>query len=290
MPEIVQHCPLCGSTSQAPFDGRQFRGYQVINVICTSCGLVFQSPRMDETESSDFYQAEYRLLYQGQAGPNAKDLKVQTQRAELTLEFIRPIVKSANRILDIGCSSGLLLKKLATNYHADTCGVEPGDMYRQYAQAAGLEVFSTLEELKQANPSPFALISLMHVLEHLPDPVGYLADLRTSLLLPGGWLLLEVPNLYAHDSFEVAHLVSYSSHTLQHVVEKAGYQVVALRKHGQPRSKLLPLYITLLATPNASAQYTLRPEHLVHLRRQWGFFKRRVVQRLFPHQAWLPVE
>jgi 2-polyprenyl-3-methyl-5-hydroxy-6-metoxy-1,4-benzoquinol methylase len=290
MPETVQHCPLCESTSQASFDERQFRGYKVKNVICQSCGLVFQSPRMDEVESRDFYQAEYRLLYQGQVGPNAKDLKVQTQRAQVTLDFISPYIKSASRLLDIGCSSGLLLQKLAAHYHADACGVEPGDMYRQYALTSGLEVFPSVEELKQAGLPRFALVSLMHVLEHLPNPVTYLADLRTTLLEPGGWLLLEVPNLYAHDSFEVAHLVSYSLHSLKQVVEKAGYRVVAQRKHGQPRSKLLPLYITLLATPHAAAEFKPKPEHLVHLRRQWGFFRRRVVQRLFPHQAWLPVE
>ncbi|NJD58726.1 MAG: hypothetical protein C3F13_17470 [Anaerolineales bacterium] len=290
MPEIVQHCPLCGSATHSPFDERHFRGYRVINVICQSCGLVYQSPRMDEAESQAFYQAEYRLLYQGQEGPNTKDLKVQSQRAEVTLEFIQPHIKSASRLLDIGCSSGLLLQKFSAYFHASAWGIEPGDMYRQYAQLAGLEVFTSLDELKQAGSPPFSLVSMMHVLEHLPDPVGYLADLRLHRLEQDGWLLLEVPNLYAHDSFEVAHLVSYSPHTLKQVVEKAGYRVAALRKHGQPRSKQLPLYITLLAIPSPVSTYKLKPEHYVHLRRQWGFFRRRLVQRIFPYQAWLPVE
>ena len=45
---------------------------------------------MTETESQAFYEAEYRLLYQGQEGPNPKDLAVQAARAQVTLEFIRP--------------------------------------------------------------------------------------------------------------------------------------------------------------------------------------------------------
>jgi 2-polyprenyl-3-methyl-5-hydroxy-6-metoxy-1,4-benzoquinol methylase len=290
MPEIVQHCPLCGSITQAPFDERQFRGRSVTNVLCQSCGLVYQSPRMDEAESLAFYQAEYRLLYQGQEGPNTKDLKIQSSRARVTLEFIRPWVKSASRILDIGCSSGILLQELSTNYQAKGIGVEPGEMYRQYAHRTGLEIYPSLDELKQTSLPPFTLVSMMHVLEHLPNPAGYLVELRTAFLEPEGWLLLEVPNLYAHDSFEVAHQVAFSPHTLVQVVQKAGFHVIATRAHGQPRSKLIPLYITMLAQPGFSKEYQLQPERFVRLQREWGFLRRRLVQSLFPHQAWLPVE
>ena len=83
MTEIVAHCPLCGASSSAPFDQREFRGQLVTNVICRRCGLVYQSPRMTEAESQAFYEAEYRLLYQGQEGPNPKDLAVQTDRAQV---------------------------------------------------------------------------------------------------------------------------------------------------------------------------------------------------------------
>ena len=91
--------------------------------------------------------------------------------------------------------------------------------------ADGLTVYASLEELEKAGEKHFDLISMSHVLEHLPDPVGYLVHLRETLLDPQGWLLLEVPNLYAHDSFEVAHLVSYSAHTLLQTLEKAGFEV-----------------------------------------------------------------
>ncbi len=61
------------------------------------------------------------------------------------------------------------------------------------------------------------LISMFHVLEHLPDPVGYLSALRQKFLEPDGWLLIEVPNLYAHDCFEVAHLngLKITAHTME---------------------------------------------------------------------------
>jgi SAM-dependent methyltransferase len=287
MTEVVQNCPLCGSTASSPFDQREFRGYPVSNKICHGCGLVYQSPRMTETESQSFYEAEYRLLYQGQEGPNPKDLAVQAARSKIALDFVQKQVKSSSRILDIGCSTGILLQQFKTHYQAQAFGVEPGKVYRQYAQSLGLEVYSSLEELQLTGVSSFNLASMMHVLEHLPNPLTYLQNLRDKLLEPDGWLLLEVPNLYAHDCFEVAHLISFSAHTLSQLVQKAGFRVVQLCAHGLPRSQLIPLYLTLLAHPDSNAPYSIRPDHLVRTQRRIGFMYRRLVERLFPERAWI---
>ncbi len=289
MTEIVKSCPLCGLNASSLFDRREFRSQPVTNVICQGCGLVYQSPRMVESERQTFYEAEYRLLYQGQEGPNPKDLKVQTARAQVALDFIRQRVKSSNPILDIGCSTGVLLQQFQAFYQCRACGVEPGNLYRQYAQSLGLEVFSSLVDLQQAEASQFNLVSMMHVLEHLPNPVEYLQNLRENFLEPDGWLLLEVPNLYAHDCFEVAHLVSFSAHTLTQVVRKAGFRVVQMRNHGLPRSRLIPLYLTLLAQPDGSAPYSIEPDHMVRIQRQVGLFRRKIAEHLFPGSAWIPI-
>ncbi len=288
MTELVSHCLLCGANNTAQFDRREFRGHPVTNVICRVCGLVYQSPRMTAAESQAFYETEYRLLYQGQEGPNPKDVAVQSARARVTLEFISQSISSAAHILDVGCSTGLLLQQFQSHLQARVYGVEPGNLYRQYAQSQGLEVYASLDELQQAGLPRFKLVSMMHVLEHLPDPVDYLQKLRTQFLESGGWLLLEVPNLYAHDSFEVAHLISFSDHTLTQVVQKAGYRVDRLRSHGLPRSQLIPLYITLLAQADDSAAYTFKPDHLVSFHRWYGFIRRRVAERISPQRAWLP--
>jgi 2-polyprenyl-3-methyl-5-hydroxy-6-metoxy-1,4-benzoquinol methylase len=289
MTEVVAHCPLCGGSSNAPFDQREFKSHPVTNVICRSCGLVYQSPRMTNAESQAFYEAEYRQLYQGQEGPNPKDLAVQAARARLILEFIYQPIRVAARALDIGCSTGILLQQFQARYQAQVYGIEPGNIYRQYAHSLGLEVFSSLDELQHAGLPRFNLVSMMHVLEHLPNPVEYLQNLRTQFLTPDGWLILEVPNLYAHDCFEVAHLISFSSHTLSQVVQKAGYRVVQLRAQGLPRSQLIPLYLTLLAQPDFSAQNSVKPDQFVYLKRRVGFLRRSLVERLYPERAWIPI-
>ena len=292
----VLSCPLCGSTDSSLFDRRSFRGQPVENQLCTACSLVYQSPRMSDEELETFYQQEYRMLYQGSAGPGTKDLAVQQLRAEALFSFIQDQILEVRHHLDIGSSAGLLMQRLYRGFSCQPVGLEPGEAYRSYARDQGLTVFSTLEEIKAAGLPPFDLVSMAHVLEHISNPVDYLADLRERLLAPGGWLLVEVPNLYAHDCFEVAHLVSYSPHTLAQTLEKSGFQAMSLQQHGRPRSSLIPLYLTVLARPvtshtgNDLARDAFpMAEKGVRRKRKWGLFHRRLVTRLFPRQAWHPL-
>jgi len=283
----VQNCPLCGSDQSSLFDQRNFRDQIVINRLCSRCGLVFQSPRMSDEELAAFYEHEYRLLYQGSSEPGRRDLAIQRQRAESLLLFAQGHLTGVTHHLDIGCSAGLLLEHFKSVYGCQPTGIEPGNEYRSYAQGRGLTVYPMLDVLRATHPAQFDLISMAHVLEHLPNPVEYLADLRQNLLAPEGKLLVEVPNLYAHDSFEVAHLVSFSRLTLTQVLKKASYEIIGYLEHGRPRSRIIPLYISLLAQPT-TASYHLIPERGVRQKRKWGLFHRRLVTRLLPRLAWLP--
>lgn len=289
MPETIKKCPLCQSAASAPFDTRQFREHTVTNRVCEKCGLIYQSPRMTAAELDEFYTAEYRQVYQGDQGPTEKDLQTQKGRASALLEFMAGSVPKVNRHLDIGCSAGVLLGQFRDHFGSQPVGVEPGDTYRVYAQARDILVYSKIADLHAADESRFDLISMAHVLEHLPDPVGTLANLREKHLTPEGWLLLEVPNLYCHDSFEIAHLTSFSAHTLRQAVQRSGFEIVKLEAHGRPRSEILPLYLTLLARPGKTTG-VIQPEKYVARKRQLGMFRRRVLQKLFPKRAWISLE
>jgi len=294
MPEDVLQCLLCANRKSKFFDQREFRGLPVTNRVCAACGLVFQSPRMTEAELGNFYSNEYRRMYQGEEGPSAKDIAVQRLRAGNLLHFVMDCLGKPERHLDIGCSSGALLSCFQSALGCQPVGIEPGDAYRIYARDQGLTVYSSLEELKAYGDVGFDLVSLVHVLEHLPDPVSYLVKIRQTVLASDGWLLLEVPNLYAHDCFEVAHLASFSAHTLTQTLNKAGYGVIALKLHGQPRSLRIPLYISMLAKPerltNVQTVFHVRAEKGVAIKRTLGMYRRRLVTRLFPRQAWLSFE
>ncbi len=256
-------------------------------MVCNHCGLVFQSPRMTAAELDRFYEREYRLMYHGDEGPTGKDLFVQTGRAEHALDFLAKHVTEIHSHLDIGSSAGVLLQKFKSHFNCRITGVEPGEQYRNYSKQQGLSVFASLEDLEKANAGPADLVSMMHVLEHLPDPVKALADLREKHLAAGGWLLVEVPNLFSHDSFETAHMTSFSRHTLVQVLHQAGFEIQHMKAHGAPRSAILPLYLTLLARPNGNQEPgPVRPESFVEIKRRAGMTYRRILQRIMPDSAW----
>ncbi len=291
MPETIQNCPLCEGQTNSFFDQREFRGHQVINRICDDCGLVYQSPRMSSAELDDFYAAQYRQVYQGKAGPTPKDVFVQNGRADSLLNFIADADTGVARYLDVGCSTGLLLARFQERYACQVVGIEPGNAYRAYAEAQGLAVYPDFNALQSAGEARFDLISLAHVLEHLPDPVTFLVELRAEILASDGRLLIEVPNLFTHDSFELAHMTSFSAHTLRQILQKAGFDIVASKQHGQPRSEILPLYLTVLARPQKeqNLNYIVQPEQSVARKRKSGMFIRRVLQKIAPNKAWVPL-
>jgi trans-aconitate methyltransferase len=243
---------------------------------------------MSEEQLSQFYATAYRDLYHQSKEPTSTDLSIQTKRAAHLMEFVRRQgLNTLKAHLDIGCSTGTLLKTFKTHFNNQAIGVELDETHRAYAQSQGITAFSSLAELPGDCEKSFNLVSLIHVLEHLPDPVGTLKELRIRWLSADGWLLLEVPNLYCHDSFEVAHLTSFSPSTFTQVVRQAGFRVVHLVKHGQPRSSVLPLYLTLLARPISNPEIIpATAETAVRFKRRVGLAYRQLLTRLLPGRAW----
>lgn len=285
-------CLLCGSEKNETFTRVESFGFPLTYYQCKNCGLVFQSIEESRAADPDFYAETYRKIYQSSEEPTAKDVWVQEHRAEHLVRLVRAKgIETPERVLDIGASTGILLEAFERTYHSDVTGVEPGDAYRRYAEEKGIKMFDSLETLMATRPEKFELVSMIHVLEHLADPIGTLQKIRKELLSENGVLLLEVPNFYVHDSYEMAHLACYTDHTLTAAVQQAGFELISLHGHGIPRSILLNLYLTLLAKPlpEAAAIPPIRQDRFVRVRRQLSFLYRRVVQKLFPRNAWLPL-
>ena len=288
MPLTLSHCPLCGSDKKRVFDKTFFKGQRVINQICGNCGFVYQSPRMTESELNAFYSGAYRELYQGDEGPTEKDLKIQKGRAVRLIKFAKGSLKGATNHLDIGCSAGMLLDEFRTFYGCKSIGVEPGDSYRDYAQSRGNKVYADLDELKPDEGERFDLVSMAHVLEHIADPVKYLTKLRQELMASDGYLLIEVPNLFSHDSFETAHMSSFSSHTLKQTLIKSGFSLQAFMRHGHPRTDILPLYLTGLAqAADEFISRPVKPEFFVKEKRGFGLLFKQFMLRFFPKKSWI---
>lgn len=247
----VTHCPLCDRphAESVPFNRCTELGVDWRYHLCRACGLVYQSPQMNDQELAEYYAADY-WRHQGQdQTPDAEQVALQSTRAR-NLTSLVPGDYRVQRYLDIGCAGGFVLREAERRFGADVVGVELSDPFRTHCQSQGLRVFASTEALIASSEPRFDCISMSHVLEHIRRPVEFLRQLREKLLKQNGLLLLEVPNLYAHRSFEPAHPICFSAKTLEATLASAGFETRSVREHSEPRPEVnRPLYLTALAAP-----------------------------------------
>jgi SAM-dependent methyltransferase len=214
---------------------------------------------------------------------------MQDARARAILEMIQPHLPGVTRHLDVGSSSGALLQRIHEQYECASVGVEPGDSYRRFSKSQDLQIYPSLDALTEANEAPFDLISMLHVLEHVENPIHTLHSLRETTMEPGGYLLLEVPNLIDHECLELSHLYAFTRSTLRETVRQAGFQVLWSKAHGSFRSPILNLYITLLAQAESDphSPRTIRSNPIgTKTHRRLGKLKRDFFTSRFPDWTW----
>ncbi len=248
--KIVNVCPLCASTSFRRFQRIASSHMYLQYHRCRNCGFVFQSPQMDDEQYRHFYAENYRLFLFGQKEPPRVDVDIQNRRAshliDLVMEYV-PDLKGQVHV-DIGCGIGSLMETSRQRLGCMSYGIELDRSYREYAIARGLDVYKTLDDWMKIVNRKAMLVTLSHVLEHISDPLALISTIRECVLSPEGYLLIEVPNIYYHPTFELPHVCAFSPYTLDAVVRWAGYSPVLLKKHGLPLYAT-PLYLTMLAKP-----------------------------------------
>ena len=140
----------------------------------------------------------------GKAGPlhEMNPCRLDYVTRQIAAEFDRdrtaPAPFAGLRILDIGCGGGLLTEPMA-RLGAEGVGADAGEenigVARAHAQGAGLAIdyrVTTAEALAAGGES-FDAVLAMEIVEHVPDPRGFLAACG-GLLRPGGLMLCSTLN------------------------------------------------------------------------------------------------
>ena len=99
------------------------------------------------------------------------------------------------RILDIGAGTGDFLLE-AKNQNWDILGIEPNDKAKGIAVGKGIKFGDNIEKLES---NSFDVITMWHVLEHVPDVEHQVAELK-RLLKPSGTIIIAVPNFKSYDA------------------------------------------------------------------------------------------
>ncbi|TAH39172.1 MAG: methyltransferase domain-containing protein [Bacteroidetes bacterium] len=96
-------------------------------------------------------------------------------------------------VLEVGCGDGNFLSILK-DLQVNAFGNEPSKPFRELALKKGLNVDSSFVNVNYRHQNaPFDAVVSREVMEHVPQPVEFLRDIR-RVLKPHGFVLIEVPN------------------------------------------------------------------------------------------------
>ena len=227
--------------------------------LCRGCHLV-QAPATPawQAEAQEIYR-QYAIYHQSDGAEQSvfrpsdgqailrSDALVQALAGEVSLP-------ASGRLLDVGCGNGSFLRawnRLGRSW--TLCGLEVSDRHR-----AVIEAIPGVSALYVGDyhdvPGEFDLVSLIHVLEHLPSPQTVLTGLRSKIKAEG-LLLVQVPDC-ARNPFMLLvadHCSHFAVRGLATLVEASGFHVlratnnwiskevtVVARRATQPASRACP--------------------------------------------------
>lgn len=229
---------------------------------CGGCGAGATLPRPSAEDLARCYETTY--------GYSTHDL-IEVEKRRRAAALLDWSGVSAGRILDIGCMFGFLLDEAARRGLAPV-GIELSAGAAGAAAAKGHEVFTgTIEAFARGQTGPrFDAIFAQHVLEHVPDPRGFL-ELARGMLAPDGKLVLCVPNFEARlrkltpsswGWYQVpVHVHHFSRRALRRLLGDAGLAVVAERTRGGDTLFLMLSALQMLGANLAGSAGNRAPRH-----------------------------
>jgi 2-polyprenyl-3-methyl-5-hydroxy-6-metoxy-1,4-benzoquinol methylase len=141
------------------------------------------------------------------------------------INLINSFSSECSTILDVGAGTGDFLNEARKNGW-NISGIEPNIKARNLAANKNIQLLNSLDDL---NLQKYDVITLWHVLEHIPNLHEHIAKLKL-LLKPNGTLIIAVPNFKSYDAkhykgywaaFDVPrHLHHFSRNSMSRIFSK----------------------------------------------------------------------
>ena len=159
--------------------------------------MLLTKPQPEARKLSQYYESDQYISHTD----NKKGLIpflyhiVKKKSLKNKLSLINSLKKNDKSILDIGAGTGDFLSFIQSEFRS-VKGIEPNQKARELAQEKGI---SLEQDLKDVKGKLFDVITMWHVLEHVPNLEETIRDVE-ALLKPNGILIIAVPNFYSFDA------------------------------------------------------------------------------------------
>ncbi|HWI15873.1 MAG TPA: class I SAM-dependent methyltransferase [Burkholderiales bacterium] len=153
---------------------------------CPACRLGFRHPRLPKAQLDALYAAGSEGSWTWEA----------SDRTDWTLaaQTLRELLPGAARVLDIGCFDGTFLASLGPD--VDKYGIEIMPSAADAARSKGIRIVASDFASLASTPGAYDAITAFDVIEHVEDPVAFLALLARAMR-PGGVIVVSTGNLDA---------------------------------------------------------------------------------------------
>jgi len=200
---------------------------------CSSCGLVFTTPRPPLERIGDYYKSEDYVSHSStkKGFVNSVYNRVRNYTLNQKVKQVRKLI-SGKKLLDIGAGTGHFLKR-AQDSGFSVLGLEPDSDARKVALEQNQIELRTLDQLYHLDNDSYDCVTMWHVLEHVYDLREDVNQI-SSLVKPGGVWIIAVPNYTSFDaryygSFWAAydvprHLYHFSPASVVPFIEQFGFQ------------------------------------------------------------------
>lgn len=197
-------------------------------------GLAFvfgdqRTPVLEYSENFAGWSDDLTALHEEAAG-DSHPIDLASRKYAIA-QVRRSLVATNAVIMEIGCSSGFLIKDLVKSLPEATvvgADVVKEPLYKLARDLPGTPLIR-FDLLRCPLPDQSVdVLVMLNVLEHIEDDVGALKN-AFKLLKPGGSLVIEVPagpHLYDAYDAELHHFRRYSATELKRKLNEAGFRVV----------------------------------------------------------------
>jgi len=213
-----------------------FLSDETFNIVqCNICGYKFTNPYPEDDIIGRYYKSDdYVSHSETKKGMFFKIYHLVKKRALSNKLKLVSLYSDKGTILDYGCATGDFLG-VCKKHNWQCFGVEPDEKTRTYAKKKHNIEISSLSELINFESSFFDIITLWHVLEHIPDLNEKLKQFH-RILKDNAQLIIAVPNCDSFDAkyygkhwaaYDVPrHLHHFNHTTINLLLEKNNFKVI----------------------------------------------------------------
>jgi SAM-dependent methyltransferase len=234
---VERECPICYSNEKEFLYKQSFseissvtllKGYDVVS--CKNCGFCF-SDKIPDQKGFDQYYRDLSKYESHDVVPNHS--RYEILKFQEIIKFLVPFIKDLNsRIVEIGCSTGLMLSFLKEKGFKNLLGIDPSPscadtVHNLYKIPVNVNTISNLE-FKEGSAD---LIILIGVLEHIYDLNSSLEKLY-KYLSPEGLVYIAVPDASQYyngtdapfQEFSLEHINFFGDQSLTNLMQKHGFE------------------------------------------------------------------